>query len=40
MSILDAIRPGRTAALDTVVWIYEFEINPTFGPVTYPPAAP
>ena len=34
MSILDAISPGGTAALDTVVWIYEFEIHQVFGPVT------
>jgi predicted nucleic acid-binding protein len=34
MNILDAISPGSTAALDTVVWIYEFETNPVFGRVT------
>jgi predicted nucleic acid-binding protein len=34
MSILDAMPTGSTAALDTVVWIYEFETNPVFGQVT------
>jgi predicted nucleic acid-binding protein len=34
VSILDVIPPGSLVALDTVAWIYEFEANPTFGPVT------
>ncbi|MGP0069179.1 MAG: hypothetical protein ACLQGP_36965 [Isosphaeraceae bacterium] len=34
MNILDAIPTGSTAALDTVVWTYEFETNPVFGQVT------
>lgn len=34
MSILDAISPGSTVALDTLVWIYEFEANAVFGRVT------
>ena len=34
MSILDAIPPGGLVALDTVVWIYEFEAHPIFGAVT------
>lgn len=36
MNILDAIPAGGLVALDTVVWIYEFEGNPLFGPVTRP----
>lgn len=34
MNILDAIPTGSLVALDTVVWIYEFEFHPVFGPVT------
>jgi predicted nucleic acid-binding protein len=34
VSILDAIPLGSLVALDTVVWIYEFEFHPVFGPVT------
>jgi hypothetical protein len=34
MSILDAIPPGSLVALDTVVWIYQYEANPVFGQVT------
>jgi predicted nucleic acid-binding protein len=34
MSILDVLPPGGVVALDTVVWIYEFENHPTFGQVT------
>ncbi len=34
MTILDAIPAGSLAALDTVVWIYEFETHPVFGQVT------
>jgi predicted nucleic acid-binding protein len=34
MTILDAIPPGSLVALDTVAWIYEFEANPVFSPVT------
>ncbi len=34
MTILDAIPAGSLAALDTVVWIYEFEAHPVFGQVT------
>lgn len=34
MSLLDAITPGSLVALDTVVWIYEFEAHPVFGSVT------
>ncbi len=34
MNILDAIPTGSLVALDTVVWIYEFEFHPIFGQVT------
>ncbi len=34
MTIVDAVPPGSLVALDTVVWIYEFEASPVFGPVT------
>jgi predicted nucleic acid-binding protein len=34
VTILDAISPGSLVAVDTVVWIYEFEFHPIFGPVT------
>ena len=34
MNILDAIPPGSLVALDSVVWIYEFECHPIFGQVT------
>ncbi len=34
MNILDAIPPGSLVALDTAVWIYEFEFYPVFGQVT------
>ncbi len=36
MNLLDAIPEGGLVALDTVVWIYEFEGNPLFGPITRP----
>lgn len=36
MNLLEAIPAGGLVALDTVVWIYEFEGNPVFGPVTRP----
>jgi predicted nucleic acid-binding protein len=34
MNLLDEIPHGSLVALDTVVWIYEFESNPVFGPIT------
>jgi predicted nucleic acid-binding protein len=34
VNILDAIPTGSLVALDTVVWIYEFEFHPIFGPIT------
>jgi predicted nucleic acid-binding protein len=34
VNILDAIPPGSLVALDSVVWIYEFELHPLFGQVT------
>jgi predicted nucleic acid-binding protein len=34
MSLLDDIRLGSLVAIDTVIWIYEFETNPIFGPIT------
>jgi hypothetical protein len=34
MSLLDDIPPGSLVALDTVIWIYELEANPIFGPIT------
>ncbi len=34
VNILDAIPLASLVALDTVVWIYEFEFHPIFGPVT------
>jgi predicted nucleic acid-binding protein len=34
VNILDAISPGSLVAVDTAVWIYEFEFHPNFGPVT------
>lgn len=33
MNLLDAIPEGALVALDTVVWIYEVEANPCFGPL-------
>lgn len=33
MSLLDDIPVGALVALDTMVWIYQFEANPLFGPV-------
>ena len=34
MNILDAIPTGSLVALDSAVWIYEFEFHPIFGPIT------
>ena len=34
MSLLDDIPEGSLVALDTVIWIYQFEANPVFGPIT------
>jgi len=34
MSLRDDIPRGSLVALDTVVWIYELEANPVFGPIT------
>ena len=34
MSLLGDIPPGSLVALDTVIWIYEFEANPVFGTIT------
>lgn len=36
MNLLDDIPEGSLVALDTVVWIYEVEANPVFGPVVHP----
>jgi predicted nucleic acid-binding protein len=33
MNLLDAIPPGSVVAIDTVIWIYEFEAHATFGPI-------
>jgi hypothetical protein len=33
MNLLDEIPEGALVALDTMVWIYEFEAHPRFGPV-------
>jgi hypothetical protein len=37
MTLLDAIPEGALVALDTMGWIYEFEANPTFGPIVLRP---
>jgi predicted nucleic acid-binding protein len=36
MSLLDDIPEGTLIGLDAAVWIYEFEGNPTYGPVVHP----
>ena len=36
MSLLDDIPEGVVVGLDTSVWIYEFEANPTYGPIVHP----
>ena len=36
MSLLDDIPEGSLVALDTMVWIYEFESHPVFGPIVHP----
>lgn len=36
MTLLDAIPEGSLVALDTVIWIYEVEAHPDFGPVVHP----
>jgi predicted nucleic acid-binding protein len=36
VNILDAIPTGSLVALDTVVWIHEFEGDPVFGQITRP----
>jgi predicted nucleic acid-binding protein len=34
MSLLDHIPAGSLVAIDTVIWIYQFEDNSNFGPIT------
>ena len=34
MTLLETIPEGMLVALDTMVWIYEFEAHPRFGPLT------
>ena len=34
MSLLDHIPAGSLVGLDTVIWIYQFEDNSNFGPIT------
>ncbi len=36
MSLLDDIPEGVVVGLDASVWIYEFEANPTYGPIVHP----
>ncbi len=36
MNLLDDISEGALVALDTMIWIYEFEAHPVFGPVVQP----
>ena len=36
MILIDAIPDGALVAMDTMGWIYEFEANPTFGPIVRP----
>jgi predicted nucleic acid-binding protein len=36
MSLLDHIPEGDLVALDASIWIYEFEANPTYGPIVHP----
>ena len=36
MTLLDVIPEGALVALDTVIWIYEVEAHPVFGPVVHP----
>jgi predicted nucleic acid-binding protein len=36
MSLLDDIPEGTLVALDASIWIYEFEANPTYGPIVQP----
>ena len=36
MTLLDDIPEGSLVALDTMVWIYEFEAHADFGPIVHP----
>jgi len=36
VTLLDDIPEGSLVALDTMVWIYEFEAHPVFGPIVHP----
>lgn len=36
MNLLEDIPEGALVALDTMIWIYEFEAHPVFGPVVHP----
>jgi predicted nucleic acid-binding protein len=36
VSLLDDIPEGELVALDTAVWIYEVEANPSFAPIVNP----
>ena len=36
MSLLNDIPEGALAGLDASIWIYEFEANPTYGPIVHP----
>jgi predicted nucleic acid-binding protein len=36
MSLLDDIPEGALVGLDASIWIYEFEGNPTYGPIVHP----
>jgi uncharacterized protein len=33
MNLIDAVPAGAVVALDTMVWIYELEAHPEFGPI-------
>lgn len=35
MNLIEAVSAGTLVALDTMVWIYEFEAHPQFGPVVH-----
>ena len=35
MNLIDAVPAGTLVALDTMVWIYELEAHPQFGPVVH-----
>ena len=36
MNLLDAIPHGGLVALDTMIWVYDSEAHPTYGPIVRP----